>query len=176
MADVMTPEERSRCMAAVKGKDTKPEMIVRKYLFSRGLRYRVNNRNLPGSPDIVLRKYKTVVFVDGCFWHGHEGCKYFRLPKSNVDFWRHKIAMNIARDYANNVDLKLAGWKVIRIWECEIKTKAKREEALQHLYASITQSFNIGRYQSNEIDNESIAAEPNIPYCELNYSLTEKDL
>ena len=118
MADVMTPEQRSRCMAAVKGKDTKPEMIVRKYLFSRGLRYRVNNRKLPGSPDIVLRKYKTVIFVDGCFWHGHKDCKYFRLPKSNVDFWRHKIAMNIARDYANNVYLKLAGWDVIRIWEC----------------------------------------------------------
>ena len=104
MADVMTPEQRSRCMAAVKGKDTKPEMIVRKYLFSRGLRYRVNNRKLPGSPDIVLKKYKTVVFIDGCFWHGHEGCKYYRLPKTNVNFWRHKIAMNIARDYANGVD------------------------------------------------------------------------
>ena len=94
----MTPEQRSRCMAAIKGKDTKQEMIVRKYLFSRGLRYRVNNRKLPGSPDIVLKKYKTVVFIDGCFWHGHEGCKYFRLPRTNVDFWRHKIAMNIARD------------------------------------------------------------------------------
>lgn len=91
----MTPEQRHRCMAAIKGKDTKPEIIVRKYLFSRGLRYRINNRKLPGSPDIVLKKYRTVVFIDGCFWHGHEGCKYFRLPKSNVDFWRHKIAMNI---------------------------------------------------------------------------------
>ena len=160
----MTPEQRSRCMAAIKGKDTKPEMIVRKYLFSRGLRFRVNNRKLPGSPDIVLRKYKTAVFVDGCFWHAHEGCKYFRLPKSNVDFWRHKIATNIARDYANNVDLKLAGWNVIRIWECEIRTKAKREEAFQHLYANITQSSGIGHYQSNEIDNESIAAEPEIGY------------
>ena len=166
MADVMTPEQRSRCMAAVKGKDTKPEIIVRKYLFSRGLRYRVNDKRLPGSPDIVLKKYKTVVFVDGCFWHGHKDCKYFRLPKSNADFWRHKIAMNIARDYVNNVDLNLAGWKVIRIWECEIKTKVKREDALQQLYASITQLSNIGRYQSNEIDNESIAAEPNMPYGE----------
>lgn len=164
MMDVMTPEQRSRCMAAVKGKGTKPEMIVRKYLFSRGLRYRVNNRKLPGSPDIVLRKYKTVVFVDGCFWHGHKDCKYFRLPKSNVDFWRQKIAMNIARDYANNVDLKLSGWRVIRIWECEFRTKAKSEEALQHLYANITQSSNIGSYQSNEIDNESIAAEPEPTY------------
>lgn len=138
MTDVMTPEERSRIMAAIKGKDTKPEMIVRKYLFSRGLRYRVNNRKLPGSPDIVLKKYKTVVFVDGCFWHGHENCKYFRLPKSNVDYWRHKIAMNIARDYANSVDLRLAGWRVIRVWECDIRTKAKREETLSALYARIT--------------------------------------
>ena len=123
MADVMTPEQRSRNMAAIKGKDTKPEMIVRKYLFSRGLRFRVNNRKLPGSPDIVLKKYKTVVFVDGCSWHGHEGCKYFRLPKSNVDFWRQKIAINTVRDYANNTDLRLAGWNVIRIWECEIKQR-----------------------------------------------------
>ena len=115
MADVMTPEQRSRCMAAVKGKDAKPEMIVRKYLFSRGLRYRVNNRKLQGSPDIVLKKYKTVVFIDGCFWHGHEGCKYYRLPKTNVDFYRHNIAMNIARDYANVIDFRLTGWKVIRV-------------------------------------------------------------
>ena len=105
----MTPEQRSRCMAAISGKDTKPEMVVRRFLFSKGLRYRVNNRKLSGSPDIVLKKYKTIIFIDGCFWHGHEGCKYYRLPKTNVDFWRHKIAMNIARDYSNNVDLKLAG-------------------------------------------------------------------
>ena len=159
MADMMTPEQRSRCMAAIKSKDTKPEMIVRKYLFSRGLRYRVNNRKLPGSPDIVLRKYKTVVFVDGCFWHGHEGCKYFRLPQSNVDFWRHKIAMNIARDYANNVDLKLAGWNVIRIWECEIRTVAQREEYLNHLYDRIVntpQSYPI----ETDMGEPSIAAEP----------------
>ena len=167
MTDIKTPEERSQNMAAIRGKDTKPEMIVRKYLFSWGLRYRVNNKRLPGSPDIVLRKYKTVVFVDGCFWHGHEVCKYFRLPKSNVDFWRHKIAMNIARDYANNVDLKLAGWNVIRIWECEIRTKAKREEVLQHLYANITKTSNIGHNQSHKIGNESMAAEPNIPYGKL---------
>ena len=126
-------------MAAVKGKDTKQEMIVRKYPFSRGLRFRVKNRKLQGSPDIVLRKYKTVV-VDGCFWHRHNGCKYFRLPKSNVDFWRHKIAMNVAREYANHVDLKLAGWSMIRIWECEIRTNAKHENALKQLYGSITLS------------------------------------
>ena len=153
-------------MAAIRGKDTKPEMIVRKYLFSRGLRYRVNNRKLPGSPDIVLKKYKTVIFVDGCFWHGHEGCKYFRLPKSNVYFWKHKIAMNIARDYANTVDLKLAGWRVIRIWECQIKTKAKREETLRNLYARIIGKESDGIHKQTEIDLPTIAAEPHPPYGE----------
>ncbi|MBD5636384.1 MAG: DNA mismatch endonuclease Vsr [Clostridia bacterium] len=174
MADVLTSEQRSRNMAAIKGKDTKPEMIVRKYLFFRRLRYRVYSRKLPGSPDIVLKKYRTVVFVDGCFWHGHEGCKYFRIPKSNVDFWRHKIAMNIARDYANNVDLELAGWKVIRVWEYVIKTKAKRKKTLETLYNRITGLSDIGYDQSNGKDNESIAAEPNIQYGELKASPTEK--
>lgn len=164
MADVMTPEQRSRCMAAIKGKDTKPEMIVRKYLFSRGLRYRVNNRKLPGSPDIVLKKYKTVVFIDGCFWHGHEGCKYYRLPKTNVDFWRHKIAMNIARDYANGVDLRLAGWKVIRVWECDIKTKAKREETLERLYHEIVGDEHKSSTDVYTPNGASIAAEPSTPY------------
>lgn len=164
MADVMTPEQRSRCMAAIKGKDTKPEMIVRKYLFSRGLRYRVNNRKLPGSPDIVLKKYKTVVFIDGCFWHGHEGCKYYRLPKTNVDFWRHKIAMNIARDYANSVDLRLAGWKVIRIWECDIKTKVKREATLERLYLEIVESYNKLTECHSPQAPPMVAAEPASPY------------
>ncbi len=164
MTDFMTPEQRSRNMAAIKGKDTKPEMIVRKYLFSRGLRYRVNDRKLPGSPDIVLKKYKTAVFIDGCFWHAHKGCKYYRLPKSNIDFWRAKIARNIARDYVNNVDLELAGWNVIRVWECEIRTKAKREETLKHLYARIIGNLNTHHYLTGENNDESIAAEPSPTY------------
>lgn len=160
----MTPEQRSRCMAAIRGKDTKPEMIVRKFLFSRGLRYRINDRRLPGSPDIVLKKYKTVVFIDGCFWHGHEGCKYYRLPKTNVDFWRHKIAMNIARDYANGVYLRLAGWRVIRVWECEIKTKIKREENLEQLYHKIVGDEHKSSTYESAPDTVQIAAEPNTPY------------
>ena len=123
----MTPEQRSRCMAAIKGKDTKPELIVRKYLFSRGLRFRVQVRKLSGNPDIVLPKYKTVIFVNGCFWHGHEGCKYFRLPKSNVEFWEAKIERNVARDVRNEAELKALGWRVVRVWECEIKTVAERK-------------------------------------------------
>lgn len=162
----MTPEQRSRCMAAIKGKDTKPEMIVRKYLFSRGLRYRVNDRKLPGSPDIVLKKYKTVVFIDGCFWHGHEGCKYYRLPKTNVDFWRHKIATNISRDYANSVDLRLAGWRVIRIWECEIKTKTKRKETLERLYQEIVGTEPKPNPYESSPNTDPIAAEPECMYGE----------
>lgn len=137
MTDRMTKDERHRCMAAIKGKDTKPEMIVRRYLFSRGLRYRVNVKKLPGSPDIVLKKYGVAVFIDGCFWHGHKDCKYYKLPSTNVDFWKTKVAKNTARDYVNNVDLELAGWRVIRIWECEIKTKNQQEERLNKLYEEI---------------------------------------
>lgn len=161
MADTMTPEQRHRCMAAIKGKDTKPEIIVRRYLFSRGLRYRVNSKKLSGSPDIVLKKYKTVVFVDGCFWHAHRGCKYYRLPKSNVDFWRAKIARNIARDYVNNVELELAGWKVIRVWECEIRAVGGRQEYLDKLYEKIVKPVSKPLpYSLPEEDDYDVAAEP----------------
>ncbi len=170
----MTAEERHRCMAAIKGRDTKTEMIVRKYLFSRGLRYRVNVKKLPGSPDIVLRKYGAVIFIDGCFWHGHKGCKYYKLPSTNEDFWKTKIARNMARDYVNNVDLELAGWRVIRIWECDIKTKAKREETLKKLYDEITSSTFISKpkrikkstskYYNDYPDDFNMAAEPEEEY------------
>ena len=158
-------------MAAIKGKDTKPEMIVRKYLFSRGLRFRVQVRKLPGNPAIVLPKYKTVIFVNGCFWHGHEGCKYFRLPKSNIEFWEQKIERNIARDTRNEAELKLLGWRVIRVWECDIKKVAGREEYLKFLYDSIvkpTQSYLI----ESDTDESPIAAEPVSEhiYGEDNYS------
>ena len=133
----MTPEQRSKCMAAVKGKDTKPEMIVRKYLFSKGLRFRLHDKKLPGSPDMVLKKYRTVIFIDGCFWHGHEGCKHFRMPKSNEFFWDLKIRKNKARDIANEYVLQTQGWRVIRIWECEINNAAGREETLEALYRRI---------------------------------------
>lgn len=159
MADVKTPEQRSRNMAAIKGKDTKPEMIVRKYLFARGLRFRIQVRKLPGNPDIVLPKYKTVIFVNGCFWHGHEGCRYFRLPKSNVEFWEEKIECNVARDVRNEAELKALGWRVIWVWECEIKTVAQRDEYLKHLYDRIVNPAQ--SYLIEAVWNEpSIAAEP----------------
>lgn len=162
MADAMTPEQRSRCMAAIKGKDTKPEMIVRKYLFSRGLRFRVQVRKLPGNPDIVLPKYKTVIFVNGCFWHGHEGCKYFRLPKSNVEFWKEKIERNIERDRESMRALLDLGWKVIRVWECELRNKANREETLNEIYNSITSPD--GCDYSLEETDIPMAAEPETGY------------
>lgn len=161
MTDIMTPEQRHRCMAAVKGKDTKPEMIVRKYLFSKGLRYRLHDKKLPGSPDIVLKKYKTVIFIDGCFWHGHEGCKYFKMPKSNEFFWEQKIRRNKARDIANDYVLETEGWNVIRIWECEIKKVAGREERLESLYNLIVAPNK--SYEPNHRMIE-IAAEPEVGY------------
>lgn len=112
-------------MSRIKGKGTKPEEIVRKYLFSQGFRYRKNDKRLPGTPDIVLPKYKTIIFVNGCFWHGHEGCKYFVWPKNNADFWKKKIEANISRDQNSIELLEAQGWKVIVIWECQLKKQAE---------------------------------------------------
>ena len=108
-------------MSCIKGKNTKPEEIVRKYLFSQGFRYRKNDKRLPGTPDIVLPKYRTVIFVNGCFWHGHQGCRYFVVPKTNTDFWMNKIDTNRIRDQKKISELEAMGWKVIVIWECELK-------------------------------------------------------
>lgn len=108
-------------MSCIKGKNTKPEEIVRKYLFSQGFRYRKNYKRLPGTPDIVLPKYRTVIFVNGCFWHGHQGCRYFVVPKTNTDFWMNKIDTNRIRDQKKISELEAMGWKVIVIWECELK-------------------------------------------------------
>ncbi|MEO6231126.1 MAG: DNA mismatch endonuclease Vsr [Ferruginibacter sp.] len=121
MADVHDKETRSFNMSRIKGKNTKPEMLVRKYLFAKGYRYRLHDKKLPGKPDIVLPKYKTVIFVHGCFWHGHEGCKYYVVPKTNTDWWLNKINGNIANDVKAVKALKKDGWKIITIWECELK-------------------------------------------------------
>lgn len=107
-------------MSAIKSKNTKPELRVRKVLHGLGLRYRIHDKNLPGKPDLVFKKYKTVVFVNGCFWHGHQNCKDFRLPKTNTEWWREKISKTIERDSNKTFQLKQLGWKVLTIWECEI--------------------------------------------------------
>lgn len=135
MADIKSKEERSYNMSQIRSKDTKPETLVRKYLFARGFRYRKNDRRLPGTPDIVLPKYKTVIFVNGCFWHGHQGCKYFVWPKNNADFWKIKIETNIQRDEAKQSKLREMGWKVIVIWECQLRSefRAHTLTALEHM-------------------------------------------
>ena len=138
MADNLTLEQRHKCMSAIKGKDTKPEIIVRKYLFAKGLRFRLHSKTLMGKPDIVLPKYRSVIFIDGCFWHGHEGCKLFRLPKTNEFYWGNKIKRNKARQISSEYVLKTEGWRIFRIWECEIKNKEKRSIILRNLFESIT--------------------------------------
>ena len=120
MPDTLTQEQRRRCMSHIRSKNTKPQIIVRHELFRRGYRYRINVSKLPGKPDNVLPKYKTVIFINGCFWHGHEGCKHFVLPKSNVEYWESKILRNHQRDKETILKLQQLGWKVVIIWECEI--------------------------------------------------------
>ncbi|MDE4079003.1 very short patch repair endonuclease [Methanosphaera sp. Vir-13MRS] len=135
--DKVSKETRSYNMSQIKCKDTKPEIIVRSYLFSKGLRFRKNDKRYPGTPDIVLPKYNTIVFINGCFWHLHEGCKYAKMPKSNVDYWKKKLYRNKERDEANIKLLKSMGWNVITVWECQLK-KDKKEKTLENLYIKIT--------------------------------------
>lgn len=121
MSDVHSTEVRSYNMSQIKGKNTKPEMIVRKYLFSQGYRFRIHDKRLPGKPDIILPKYKTAIFVHGCFWHGHDSCKYFVIPKTRTDWWFEKITRNKERDALNRENLIKEHWKVISVFECELK-------------------------------------------------------
>ena len=123
-------------MSHVRGKDTKPELLVRQFLFAQGFRYRLYRKDLPGKPDIVLPKYKTVIFINGCFWHGHTGCKYATIPEANHDFWLAKISGNIERDKTNYAKLFELGWKVIEIWQCELKPKF-REQTLNNLLTEL---------------------------------------
>ena len=128
--DIWDKEKRSAVMAKIRSKDTKPELIVRRYLYHRGYRYRKNVKGLPGTPDIVLRKYGVVIFIHGCFWHGH-GCTKYK-PKDNSDYWTSKLERNKKRDEEVNKILMQKGWKIIRIWECELKNK-NREKLLAKL-------------------------------------------
>ena len=132
--DIYSKPKRSNIMARISDKDIKPEILVRKYLFQKGFRYRKNVKDLPGKPDIVLHKYKIIIFINGCFWHGHM-CKAGKLPKTNYSFWKNKIDANIVRDLKNINELQISGWKVIIIWQCEIKNKTlldKRMNLLIH--------------------------------------------
>lgn len=120
MTDTMTPDQRHICMSHILSKDTRPELKVRKWLWSHGYRYRLNVKSVPGKPDIVMRSYRTAIFVNGCFWHGHKDCRKARVPKSNIDFWKTKIDCNRRRDQENYRVLQENGWQVIVIWECQL--------------------------------------------------------
>ncbi len=133
MNDIYSNKKRSEIMAKISGKETKPEKIIRSYLFQKGFRYRKNDIRYPGKPDIVLPKYNAVIFINGCFWHGHKGCNKSKLPTTRIEFWKNKIEGNIARDIKNYRLLKEAGWNVIIVWECEIKNKQKQENRLKKL-------------------------------------------
>ena len=127
-------------MSRIKGKNTKPEELVRKYLFAQGFRYRKNDKRLPGSPDIVLPKYKTVIFVNGCFWHGHAGCRYFIWPENNAEFWKNKITANIERDAKKIAQLDSMNWNVITIWECQLRPE-KRDHTMIYLTKQIREQI-----------------------------------
>lgn len=164
MSDCLTKEQRHKNMVAIHCKNTKPEMIVRRFLFNRGFRYRLNHPRLPGKPDIVLRKYRTVIFVNGCFWHGHEGCRYFVMPKSNAEFWQAKIVGNQTRDKKVQQQLASMGWHCITIWECQLK-KTVREVTLQSLAYTLNHSYlEDRRLKPNSIQEGEmqVAAEPDI--------------
>jgi DNA mismatch endonuclease, patch repair protein len=136
MADVHSKKTRSYNMSRIRSKDTKPEMLVRKFLHKNGFRYRLHVKTLPGKPDIVLAKYKTAIFVHGCFWHGHEGCKYYVVPKTRTEWWLNKINGNINNGANAENALKAEGWNIIKIWECELK-KAAFESTLTHLIGTL---------------------------------------
>lgn len=125
MGDIVCKEKRSEIMSHIAGKETKPEIIVRKYLFAQGLRYRKNVKQLPGTPDIVVHKYKAIIFVNGCFWHGHENCKFSRLPLTNVTYWESKIHANIERDKRKTLELEKLGYKVLTIWQCQLRASVR---------------------------------------------------
>lgn len=135
MVDKMTPQQRHHCMSSIKGKDTRPEIVVRQFLWSHGYRYRLHRKNLPGRPDIVIGRLKVVIFVNGCFWHGHSCQK--RSPETNKQYWHDKIYNNRIRDYKNHSDLESQGWLVIVLWECQLTRVHRRQATLDQLLATL---------------------------------------
>ena len=149
----MTPHQRHNCMSRIRGKATKPELRVRNWLWHHGYRYRLNVNSVPGRPDIVLRRYRTAIFVNGCFWHGHEECGKYSVPKSNTDFWKAKVTRNKERDQRNYKELHDAGWHVIVIWECQLK-KSNFEVTMRDVDFFL--SRNLLEVYSNNIDRTKL--------------------
>lgn len=145
----MTPKQRHDCMSHIRSKSTRPEELIRKCLWRQGFRYLVNDKRLPGRPDIVLPKYRTVIFVHGCFWHGHKDCKFYTVPKTNTEFWMAKVARNQERDQEVWRKLEAKGWSVIIVWECQLK-KAVLEETVNHVADEIRHNGEILRCAQKE--------------------------
>ena len=169
MSNFQTSPQRHANMAAIHGKDTKPEMVVRKWLWRHGYRYRLNHPRLPGKPDIVMRKYRTCIFVNGCFWHGHEGCRYYTIPKTNTEFWVNKVKRNKERDLKVQHELAAMGWHSITIWECELKP-VKREDKLESLAYTLNKIFlqdrTVKRYE--KLEEEPMMAAEDVPTTHQN--------
>jgi len=140
MSDVLTPTQRHRCMSRIRSRATKPEMAVRRWLWAHGYRYRLNVKSVPGKPDIVMRRYRTAIFVNGCFWHGHEGCSKFVMPKSNTTFWQEKITRNRERDRWDHDILLQNGWLVIVLWECQL-TAQRIENTMQQTAVALNENY-----------------------------------
>ena len=151
----MTPEQRFVCMSHNRAKDTGPELLLRHALWRKGFRYRVNDKRLPGSPDIVLPRYRTAIFIHGCFWHGHKGCKHYAVPKTNRDFWIKKVIRNQERDQEVWRQLEAEGWFVIIVWECQLK-KAKLSETVDSMSNEIRQNGN--SFQLTQINRRTARA------------------
>ena len=167
--DKITPEQRSYTMSRLRSKDTKLEMLVRRHLHALGFRYRLHSSKLPGHPDIVLPKWHTVIFVNGCFWHKHEGCKYFVIPKTRIEFWLNKVNRNQERDIEVKKKLASMGWHSITIWECELKTN-KKDATLQSLVYTLCKIFlqdnKVKRYELPEEETPIMVADNNeIKFC-----------
>ena len=145
MSDTLSQTQRSYNMSRIRGKNTKPEILVRKGLHTRGFRFRIHNKSLPGSPDIVLPKYGVAIMVNGCFWHGHKGCRYATKPKSNVEFWEAKIARNRHRDEVTKAHLEALGWTVITVWECELRNSSQLDDRLDALAEEIRYAGEVKR-------------------------------
>lgn len=166
--DIWDKEKRSAVMAKIRSKDTKPELIVRRYLYHRGYRYRKNVKGLPSTPDIVLRKYGVVIFIHGCFWHGHEVDGH--IPHSNSEFWKKKIERNKIRDERNKEKLKRMGWSVITIWECQLKPAVRQQTLLEieylinHMYLKRLKQKKARLYEMKKKEALDIVAEENIGY------------
>lgn len=162
--DIWDKKKRSEVMSKIRSKNTKPEVLLRKALFAKGFRFRINYKKLPGKPDIVLPKYKTVIFVHGCFWHGHDNCAIFHIPKSNVEYWENKITRNKERDMMNiekNISL---GWKVFVIWECEI-TKKNIQNIIDRITRSLVKERGLSIKIYEEIEDNIVkVSEEIIPY------------